>query len=180
MKKRGNADYFNNAKCVKLVVFLVLNVILVGFDQFTKHLAYVRLYGKSPYVLIKGVLELSYLQNAGAAWGMLQGRQTLFIALTVLILAAIIYVLLKTPLTRRYAPLYVIMTLLSAGAVGNFIDRALNGYVHDFIYFVLIDFPVFNVADCYVTISMVLFVVCFLFMYGDEEFAYLKPGKKVG
>ena len=65
-----------------------------------------------------------------------------------------------------------------AGAVGNFIDRLFLGYVRDFIYFRLINFPVFNVADCYVTIGLALFIIMVLFIYKDEDFNFLKPDRK--
>lgn len=160
---------------IKLFVFVLINVILVGIDQYTKHLAVIKLKDAPSFVIIDGVLEFSYLRNAGAAWGILQGKQFLFIVLTILITAFIVYVLLKTPLSKRYASIYVVITLLSSGAIGNFIDRFKNGFVHDFIYFKLINFPIFNIADCYVTVSMILFAIVFLFVYRDGEFNYLKP-----
>jgi signal peptidase II len=58
------------------------------------------------------------------------------------------------------------------------IDRVSNSYVVDFLYFSLIDFPIFNVADCYVTVGAVLMVVLLLFYYREEELGFLKPGKK--
>ena len=65
-----------------------------------------------------------------------------------------------------------------SGAIGNFIDRVRFGYVRDFIYFKLINFPVFNVADCYVTISVAIFIVLILFVYKENEFDFLSFKKK--
>lgn len=66
-------------------------------------------------------------------------------------------------------PLYVTLVVLLAGALGNFYDRLFQGYVIDFIYFSLIDFPVFNVADIYVTLSVIVLIVMVLFVYKGDE-----------
>lgn len=164
---------------LKIFTYLVTITLLTAFDQWTKYIAVTHLKGKPPFVIIDGVFEFSYLQNSGAAWGILQGHQEFFYILTVLVFIFLIYAAIKTPYTRHYAPLHAVMTLLASGALGNFIDRLINGYVHDFIYFKLINFPVFNIADSYVTISMIIFIVIFLFVYKDEsEFNYLIPFKK--
>ena len=64
--------------------------------------------------------------------------------------------------------------MITAGGIGNLIDRVRLNYVVDFIYFSLIDFPVFNVADIYVTVSMFLLLILVLFYYKDEDFQFLK------
>ena len=68
--------------------------------------------------------------------------------------------------------------LLAAGALGNLIDRMRYSYVVDFLYFKLIDFPVFNVADCYVTVGAVLLAVLILFVYKEEELGFLSLRKR--
>ena len=73
----------------------------------------------------------------------------------------------------RYLPLLLVCELIFSGAIGNFIDRVRQQYVVDFIYFSPIDFPVFNVADIYVTVGCALMVVLFLFYYKDEELGFL-------
>ena len=80
------------------------------------------------------------------------------------------YVHYKLPLTKRFWYLRVITVLFLAGAIGNAVDRIIHGYVIDFFYFSLIDFPIFNVADIYVTVSTFLFVVLILFYYKEEDF----------
>lgn len=91
--------------------------------------------GKSPFVIIDNVFELYYLENSGAAWGVMSGARYFFLILTVVIVAIVIYVSIKMPHTNRMVPLRGTLILLSAGAVGNFIDRLCFGYVRDFIYF---------------------------------------------
>lgn len=161
-----------------VIAYLLSVVVLVGIDQITKYLAVVNLKGKNPFVIIKGVFEFCYLQNDGAAWGMMSGARTLFLIITPIIIALITYIWIKTPLEKRYLPVRVVLILLCAGAAGNMIDRALHRYVHDFIYFKLINFPIFNVADIYVTVSMIILIILILFVYEEHDFAYLSPRNK--
>ena len=70
------------------------------------------------------------------------------------------------------------MILLLSGAIGNFIDRIIKGYVVDFFQFTFIDFPVFNVADCYITIGAVLFIIIYMFLLKDEDISLLFKGEK--
>ena len=78
------------------------------------------------------------------------------------------------PRQKKYLYLDYIIVLVVAGAIGNHIDRVLNNYVVDFIYFSLINFPVFNIADCYVTVSMILLLILILFYYKDEDLEEIK------
>ena len=141
------------------VRFLIGFVILVGLDQWTKGLASAYLKGNSPLVLIRGVFELYYSENRGAAFGMLQEKQLFFFLIR---------------------PLAVCLMLIASGAVGNMIDRITQSYVVDFLYFSLINFPIFNVADCYVTCSAVGLVLLIMFYYKDEDMAVFSFKKKGG
>ena len=156
-----------------IISFLAITIQVI-FDQYTKYLAIQYLKGNSGIVLIDGVLQLLYIENRGAAFGILQNSIVLFCIITAIILIAIIYVYIRMPVIKKYAPLFVLLSFLTAGAVGNLIDRIMNGFVVDFIYFSLIDFPVFNVADIYVTVSVTLIIILSLFLYSDDEFAFLK------
>lgn len=147
---------------------------LLFMDQFTKYLAQTYLKDGTDIVWIPGVFKLHYLENRGAAFGLFQNRQFLFLALCALFLCAVAFFLARMPATRHYLPLYVIAAALSAGAAGNGIDRILNGYVTDFFYFSLIDFPVFNMADIYVTVSGFFLVIYVCFVYREEDFAFLQ------
>ncbi len=109
---------------------------------------------------------------------MFSGKINAFLVLTVIIVVVITYIVIRMPVTKRYLPMYIVCTMLVSGAIGNFIDRVRLGYVRDFIYFKLINFPVFNVADCYVTISVAIFIVLILFVYKENEFDFLSFKKK--
>lgn len=166
------------SKVFGLLFYIIGIAVLTELDQITKLLAEARLMGKPDFKIIGDAFVLSYLRNSGAAWGMLSGKINLFIIFTVIVVLAVTYVVINMPVTKKYMPLLVTCTLLVSGAAGNFIDRVKFGYVRDFIYFKLINFPVFNVADCYVTVSVVLLIILILFIYKEEDFDFLKLSKK--
>lgn len=163
---------------VSYVAWLIIGtVLLVVFDQWTKHLAVTYLKGQDSIVLIQGILELQYLENRGAAFGLLQNRQWLFYVMTVVMAAVIVWLYFKLPRIKKYLPCHLVGVVLLAGAFGNFIDRMCFQYVVDFIYFSLIDFPIFNVADIYVTVSVAVIFILVLFVYKDEDYNFLSKKK---
>lgn len=161
--------------------FILVTAVLTGVDQWTKFLAVARLKGQQDFVLVPGVLRFHYLENRGAAFGVFQDQRTFLLLLTGAILLAVCYVLWKMPSGKKYVPMKLLCFLVTAGGVGNLIDRVRQNYVVDFIYFTPIDFPVFNVADIYVTVSMALLFFLVLFYYKDEDLKFLgfKGRKKV-
>ena len=167
---------------LKRKLWILLDIIiiceLVAVDQYTKYLAVVHLKDKPAYVLINGVLELNYLENKGAAFGMLQNQKAFFIFVAVVILSVICYVIYKIPDNKKYRILHILLSLIAAGAIGNMIDRIRLNYVVDFIYFVLINFPIFNVADMYVTISTAVLVILLLFVYKESDLNFISFKQK--
>ena len=156
-----------------LILFLVL------LDQGTKYLAILYLKGNSGIPLIDQVLTLRYLENRGMAFGLLQNKILFLVLVCMVFFAAIIYLFIKTPATVYYRPLLYTAAVVFSGAMGNFIDRVFRRYVVDFIYFSLIDFPTFNVADIYVTCGIAAMVFLLFFRYREEDdFDFLKPGHK--
>lgn len=179
--ERGHREQVQKAFRLTLAAEAVLTALLVLLDQATKLAAVSALKDGGPFVLIPGVFQLQYLENRGAAFGLLQNARIFFLAVTLIALAAVIYVLVRLPLKRKYIVLRFLMVLIAAGAVGNMIDRVFLGYVRDFLYFSLIDFPIFNVADIYVTCATILLILLLLFYYKEEDdFAFLSPGGKKG
>lgn len=155
-------------------------VLLTLLDQCTKLLAYEHLRQKPSVSLIPGVFELHYLypENRGIAFGMFQGKAVLFAALTVLVMLLLIWAYMRTPCETHYVPLMLTMTLMFSGALGNFIDRVFRGYVIDFLYFSLINFPVFNVADIFVVVSGGLMVILICTLYRDDDFSFYSLKRK--
>ena len=150
------------------VISLFAVALGVALDQYTKYLAITNI-KENPIILIKDVFQLQYLENYGAAFGMLQNQQLLFLLVGVITLCLIGYIYIRMPKTTRFIPLRVCMISIVAGAVGNMIDRVRVGYVVDFFYFELIDFPIFNVADIFASVATVVLVILFLFYYKEED-----------
>lgn len=143
--------------------------LLLLLDQYTKRLAVVHLKGQTPFVLIDRVLEFNYLENTGAAFSSFSGKQTFLILLPALVILLLLWKYVTLPITRRLFGMRFCILLILSGAVGNLIDRLLNRYVVDFIYFVPIDFPKFNVADIYITVGVALLAILLFFYYTEEE-----------
>ena len=113
--------------------------------------------------MIPGVFEFSYLENRGAAFGMMQGKFWLLIPITVITVAVILIYTTGSRTQSGFGCCALRCTLILAGALGNFVDRCFRGFVVDFLYFKFIDFPVFNVADCYVVIGCIAAACVLLF-----------------
>jgi len=170
-----------------MIFQIIFFILLVAADRFTKFLAVKFLKGQSAAVIIKDVLELRYLENTGAAFGIFKNMQWMFYIITVVIMIVIIilWIFLNRKLRKYCAEhsqqdtfrpltfkntifLNYLFAALAAGAIGNFIDRVAQQYVVDFIYFRIIDFPIFNFADICVTLTAVLLIVFFIFFYKED------------
>ena len=160
-------------KKILLIVDVVLLTLLIAADQTTKYLAATKLMGCKPVEVWEGVFELHYLENKGAAFGILQGQKIFFVLVAVIILTMITYVLWKAPYQKIYTKLHVALIFIASGAVGNLVDRLRFEYVVDFLYFSLINFPVFNLADIYVTLSSIYLVFLLLFVYKESDLEFL-------
>jgi signal peptidase II len=148
-----------------LQLFIV--AFIVALDQVTKYLAktYLKPVGSIP--LIPNVFHFTYVENRGAAFGILQNQRWLFIVLTVVISAVIVYYLFTH--RQESIVLTIALSMILGGAIGNLIDRLRLGYVVDMLHFVLIDYPVFNVADSFVVIGTLLLAYYILFMADSRE-----------
>ena len=169
-----------NQKIKKFSIAVVAVAVLVLLDQITKYLAVHHLNpanGGQDVIIWNGVFRLQYLENRGAAFGIMQGKKALLVLTTVLVFALICWIYHRMPMEKRYRALRCVCVCVMAGAIGNFIDRMRLGYVVDFFYFELINFPIFNVADMYVTCSVILFLLLFLFYYKDEDLNRILPSK---
>lgn len=166
-------------------------LVLVIFDQITKYLAYWGLswrlltssLSEKKVVLIKNILSLEYLQggNTGAAWGILQGQRILFIIITIVAIVVIFKILFNIrkmymenfSLNPAITAVKYLLVVLMAGAIGNVIDRIIYGSVVDFIKFEFIKFPIFNVADMFVTCSCIAIIFLCMFKISGQEFSQI-------
>lgn len=166
---------------MKKVRLLLISVLLILFDQWTKYFATLKLKNHTPVDVIPGVFQFAYVENTGSAFGMFGGKTVFLLIFTSLILIAVLFIYFKIPMEKRYLPIRLILMFIVAGAIGNIIDRFAYHYVVDFLYFQLIDFPVFNVADIYITCSAIVLLVLSFFYYKEEDFNRLAgfvTGKK--
>lgn len=135
-------------------------VLLVMMDQLSKFFVVSFLKGQSPYILIDGFLSFYYIENRGAAFGILQNSQLLFSIITIVVLLGLMIYLIKN-YKRSSLSTKISLTLIIAGAIGNFIDRLRLKYVIDFISFRMFghDFAVFNLADSFIVIGTIIVMI---------------------
>lgn len=150
---------------------LALFIILVIFiDQISKVLITknIELYDK--IILIPNFFSLTYTKNFGAAFGLLEGKRILFIIMSLLVLAYLIYELIKNKEKKLYL---FSLTLIIGGIIGNFIDRLAFGYVRDFLDFKIFnyDFAVFNFADSFIVIGVIMLIISMILeeFYGNKK-----------
>lgn len=161
-----------NNRFKNYILPVIIIAVFVFLDQITKYLAVAKLKGQESFVIIKGVFQLHYLENEGAAFGILQNKQIVFTIGAIIIIAVIAFFWIRMPFDKKYIPLRICGIFIVAGAIGNMIDRICYNYVVDFFYFELIDFPVFNVADIYVTLACIAFAYLLIFHYKDEDLKF--------
>ena len=155
-----------------MILLLYAAIILggIGLDQLTKYLAAANLpIDNSPDVEVwSGVFHLRCISNDGAAFGMLDDKRWVFMTVsTVVIIGMLIFMAVK----RKEIPtsLGIALSMVVSGGIGNMIDRIVLGYVVDFIYFVPIDFPCFNVADSFVCVGAALMFIAILFTKEEKK-----------
>ncbi len=161
-----------------LILDVVIMCLLIVLDQISKMWIVNHLMGHEPIVWIENVFELRYLENFGAAFGMFQNGKAFFLAAAVIMVLIISFILVKAPNEKKYIPWHVFLTLIAAGGLGNMIDRIRINYVIDFFYFKLINFPIFNVADIYVSIGTVLLIIFVLFVCKEDDLSFISFKKK--
>ncbi len=164
-------------KSGKVISGTIICILLIFFDQITKYFAILKLKGKEAFPIWKNVFELQYLENRGAAFGILQGKKIVLVLFTVIALLVLAFIFYHLPAGKRYWWTHVICVLFISGAIGNFIDRVYRNYVVDFFYFKPINFPIFNVADIYVVVASAMMIIS-IFYYKDEDFEKIFPFRK--
>ena len=157
----------------RIITDIICFVILLFGDRMTKMWAVARLKDSDPIPLIKNVLEFYYLPNGntGAAFGILAGHRLLFLIIAIIVVAVIAYMVWNMPQGEKYRTVELLLVFIAAGGVGNMIDRVVNTYVIDFIYISAINFPVFNVADMYVSVCTCALAIILLFRYKEDDYA---------
>ena len=140
-----------------MIIYILAAFLIIALDQISKFLTTYYFDLGEVKNIIPNILSFTYIQNEGAAFGILQGARVFFIIITIVVFLCAIYYIVKMhpqSLLEKWA-----LCFISGGAIGNFIDRAAFGYVRDFILLDFIDFPVFNIADCFVCIGAGLYIL---------------------
>ncbi len=150
-----------------LIFFFAGLILITALDQLCKLAAVRELMQVGTIPLIPNVFHLTYCENPGAGFGVFASYTTVLSVLTLLIIiAAIVYVVVKRPKHRLFI---TALTFMVGGAIGNLLDRIRLGYVVDFLDFRWIHFPIFNIADCFITVGAVMFAIYVIFLSEKKE-----------
>ena len=152
---------------VKAVLWTLAVLVLVGVDQLTKYLVRVHIPLDGSVEFLPGVMDFTYVQNTGMAFSMLSEHTWLLAAASVLIIAFLVFLLVKKEVTHPVG--VTCLLLIIGGAIGNLIDRVVLGYVTDMFRTLFMNFAVFNVADICVVVGAILLCVYYLFLYDKYE-----------
>ena len=156
-----------------MVYFIIIAAVIL-LDRVVKWAVSTNMEVGETIPLIENVFHITYVQNQGAAFSLMEGKTVILLVLPAVVMTAgIILLVIKR---RTWHPMLCTgIAFVCAGGVGNFVDRALRGYVVDMFDFRV--FPVFNVADIYVTLSVISLIILILFHYRDNDLDFLKKKK---
>lgn len=146
------------------MILILFSVVIIILDQWMKNWAIANLMGQGSTTLIPSFLGLRYVENTGAAFSILSGKQLLLILVTFIILGAIMGLFIRSIKTGEHLVVRMSYALILAGAIGNFIDRVRYNYVVDFFEFLFINFPIFNIADISIVVGVILLAFATLFL----------------
>lgn len=148
-------------------VLIILAAVLL--DQFTKNWIMSTMQKDETRAVIQGIFSLTYIHNTGASFGIFQGARIFFLIATAITLMVLGIYMVKAR-KNQSAWLKVCLALIVAGALGNFIDRILFGYVRDFLDFSGLYFPfIFNVADMCLVVGSIMLGIYILFIHKEKD-----------
>ncbi|MGT2887452.1 signal peptidase II [Streptococcus didelphis] len=142
---------------MRIIKLTVISLLLIALDQLSKLWIISHVNLGEVQTFLPGILSLTYLQNSGAAFSILQNQQWFFAAMTVLVVGAAIIYFFKTKNLALGKELALI--LIISGGIGNFIDRLRLGYVIDMIHLDFMNFAIFNLADSYLSVGVLLLMI---------------------
>lgn len=153
------------------MIYAIAVVLVLILDQVVKYWTNVNLEVNEVKELIPGFIELTNKRNPGAAWGLFENGRWLFVVLTVVACIVIILALRNDYIKGKLGRWMLVLVM--AGGLGNFIDRLIYGYVVDMLHFEFINFPVFNVADIFISVCGIIFCIWLVFHRSDEMEAHM-------
>ena len=155
--------------------YIVLFAALLGADQLIKYWTVEHLALGESAAFLPGIVQLTRVHNYGAAWSSFSGQTTALAVVTVLLMAAVAYLLVRRIVRHPLGVIAGVMIL--AGGVGNLIDRLFRGYVVDMFDLEFMDYPIFNLADIFVVVGVILGAVYYLWFYDKYD---KRSGKEPG
>ncbi len=178
MMKKFMKNLVENTFTKHNMILLLIEIVGIGLciaaDLLTKEYIYGPIAnGAADIIIIEGVIRFTAVENTGASFGIFEGK-TNILAIFSITVVVVIFIVQVFSISNRNALLRASLVLIIAGGIGNVIDRFALGFVRDFIYFELIDFAVFNVADSCLTIGNILLVIYVIFCYKPDK----KPKKE--
>ena len=144
-------------------IWILVILASVAVDQVTKQLAVRFLAEGNSVEVIPGIFRFTYVENRGAAFGMLADHRWVFMIISTVAIAALLVYLWKFRPASKWA--CVALSLIIGGGIGNMIDRVALGYVVDMFDLLLFEYPVFNLADCFVVVGAILGSIYYLWLY---------------
>ncbi|GMA54479.1 lipoprotein signal peptidase [Alicyclobacillus contaminans] len=144
-----------------LAIIFLLSALVIGVDQWVKFWIVTNFEIGETQPLLNHLFSLTYVQNQGAAWNILEGQMTFLTLITVIAITVVTYLMFRYRKESKF--LTIGLALVLAGAVGNFIDRIRLGYVVDMIQADFIQFPIFNIADSSLVIGVILIFIYTIF-----------------
>ena len=163
-----------------MILYIFLMLFLVVADQISKRAIVFTMEYQSSIPVIDNFFSLYYVRNTGSAFSFLADKAWGISALTVIsaVMGVMVVIMMGIACKKHLKLLGFAFCLIASGAFGNLIDRVINKYVVDFIYFRIIDFPLFNFADICVTCSAAMLIIFFIFIYKEDPNLHLFQEKK--
>lgn len=168
----------NINKAYLYIADFLFSLFIFAGDRVSKYFVFIRLKDHPNYPVFPNKLDLIYVENSGAAFGLLKDQKYFFLMLTGFLLIITLYIIIKTPAKRAYIILHLALILICAGSLSNSMDRLLYDAVIDFIHINYSILPVFNLSDLFVTLGTLTLIIIFLFKYKEDDLNFLRFKEK--
>lgn len=147
-------------------------LVLIAVDRVAKYCAGIYC-KKDNYIVFENIFEITFLENYGGAFGILNNQRFFFVFISALFVCLILFLIFAMPNHKKFNTLNIWLAFVLSGTVGNMIDRIIYGYAVDILYFPVINFPVFNLADIFISLGMIFTVIIVLFRLKEKDFEFL-------